>query len=131
MNKKFQIRIRGKIDNKDSYDVIYIGYPNWWGKMPMILFIFLESYDFSRETIVSFCTHEGSGMRKSENDIRPLYPKPSILWGLAIVESNESKTDNYIANWLKNLIQTSNKKNKKSTIITIILPWWSATVLTY
>ena len=54
----------------DSYDVIYIGYPNWWGTMPMAVFTFLESYDFSGKTIIPYCTHEGSGMGSSERDIK-------------------------------------------------------------
>jgi flavodoxin len=53
-----------------SYDVIYLGYPNWWGTMPMAVFTFLESYDFSGKTIVPYCTHEGSGMGSSEQDIK-------------------------------------------------------------
>ena len=51
--------IAGIVDNMDSYDTIFIGYPNWWGDMPMIVYGFLESYDLSGKTIVPFCTHGG------------------------------------------------------------------------
>ena len=44
-----------------SYEVIFLGHPNWWGTMPMPVFTFLEEYDVSGKTIVPFCTHEGSG----------------------------------------------------------------------
>ena len=92
------------VDNMDSYDVIYIGYPNWYGTMPMAVFTFLEAYDFSGKTIVPFCTHEGSGMGSSERDIKNLCPNAKVLSGLAIRGSSVDRADNDIADWLKNLI---------------------------
>lgn len=59
----------------DQYDVIYLGYPNYWGTMPMQVFTFLEHFDFSGKTICPFCTHEGSGIGRSEADI-------NIIWNL-------------------------------------------------
>ncbi len=89
--------------NLDSYDVIYIGYPNWYGTMPMAVFTFLESYDFSGKTIVPFCTHEGSGMGSSEHDIKKLCPNANVLSGLAIRGSSVERTDKDVTNWLKKL----------------------------
>lgn len=57
------------VDNMDDYDTIFIGYPNWWGDMPMIVYNFLESYDLSGKTIVPFCTHGGSGLSRTESTI--------------------------------------------------------------
>lgn len=54
--------IAGTVENMDDYDTIFIGYPNWWADMPMIVYNFLESYDLSGKTIVPFCTHGGSGL---------------------------------------------------------------------
>jgi len=68
----------------DDYDVIFLGFPNWWGTPPMAIFTFLESYDFSGKTIVPFCTHEGSGIGRSERDIRAACPGATVLDGLAI-----------------------------------------------
>lgn len=59
----------------DQYDVIYLGYPNYWGTMPMQVFTFLEHFDFNGKTICPFCTHEGSGIGRSEADI-------NIIWNL-------------------------------------------------
>lgn len=59
------------LDSIKNYDFILLGYPNWWGTLPMPVFTFLERYDFSGKTILPFCTHEGSGMGHSEHD----YPK--------------------------------------------------------
>jgi len=87
----------------DSYEVIYLGYPNWWGTMPMAVFTFLESYDFSGKTIVPYCTHEGSGLGSSERDIKRLCPTAQVLPGLAIKGSTVARADNDVVNWLKRL----------------------------
>ena len=92
------------VDEMDSYDLIYIGYPNWYGTMPMAVFTFLESYDFSGKTIIPYCTHEGSGMGSSERDIKKLCPNAKVLSGLAIRGSSVDKADKDVADWLKKLI---------------------------
>lgn len=83
------------LDNIDQYDTIYLGYPNYWGTMPMAVFTFLERYDFSGKRIKPFCTHEGSGLGRSENDLKKVCPKAIVEKGLAIVGSrvdNSAKT---------------------------------------
>lgn len=85
----------------DNYDIIYLGYPNWWGTMPMPVFTFLESYNFQGKTIVPFCTHEGSGKGKSENDIKRLCPGSTVLPGIAVYGSLVSKADKEIEDWIK------------------------------
>lgn len=67
-----------------EYDTVVLGYPNWWGTMPMAVFNFLESHDFAGKTIVPFCTHEGSGLGHSVSDIERLCPQSSVLSGTAI-----------------------------------------------
>ena len=54
--------ISGSVGNMDEYDVVFLGYPIWWGRAPKIVYTFLESYDLSGKTIVPFCTSGGSGM---------------------------------------------------------------------
>lgn len=78
-----------------QYDTIYLGFPNYWSTMPMAVFTFLEHFDFSGKTIKPFCTHEGSGMGKSEQDIKRLCPDATIGKGLAIRGGSvqKSKTD--------------------------------------
>lgn len=86
-----------------SYEVVYLGYPNWWGTMPMAVFTFLESYDFSGKTIVPYCTHEGSGLGSSERDTKKLCPTAKVLSGLAIRGGTVGSADNDLVNWLKKL----------------------------
>ena len=84
-----------------SYDTIILGYPNWWGTMPMAVFTFLEQYDFSGKTILPFCTHEGSGMGHSESDIKKLCPDAKLGQGLAVTGNRVNKAQKDIENWLK------------------------------
>ncbi len=87
-------------DSIDGYDVIYLGFPNYWSTMPMALFTFLEHFDFSGKTIKPFCTHEGSGMGRSVSDIKKLCPGANVESGLPIYGSrvNMAKTD--IERWV-------------------------------
>ncbi len=91
------------VEDIRKYDVIYLGYPNWWGTMPMAVYTFLESYDVSGKTIVPFCTHEGSGLGKSERDIAKLCPNSKIVTGLAIRGSTVQNAEKDVAAWLKRL----------------------------
>ena len=93
-------KLTATVENIDSYDIIYLGYPNWWGTFPMVVFTFLESYDFSGKTIIPFCTHEGSGIGSSERDIKKLCPDAKVLSGLAIRGGSVNSADNIIKSWL-------------------------------
>ena len=84
-----------------DYDVVYLGFPNWWGTAPMGVFTFLESTDFSNKTIKPFCTHEGSGMGHSEADIKKTCPAAVVERGLAIRGSAVSRADKDIENWIQ------------------------------
>lgn len=87
-------------DNLDGYDTVYLGYPNYWGTMPMAVFTFLEHNDFSGKTILPFCTHEGSGMGGSERDIRRLCPGARVEKGLAIHGGSVQSAGEAIQKWL-------------------------------
>lgn len=84
----------------DSYDVLYLGFPNYWGTMPMAVFTFLEHFDFTGKTIRPFCTHEGSGMGSSIQDIQKLCPGAEVGKGLAIRGGNAISSRNDIKKWL-------------------------------
>lgn len=67
-----------------GYSTIILGYPNWWGTMPMPVYTFLESIDTAGKTILPYCTHEGSGLSATEYDIARTCPEADVLTGLAI-----------------------------------------------
>ena len=76
--------LRALPDHLEDYDTIYLGYPNYWGTMPMCVFTFLASFDFTGKTILPFCTHEGSGLAHTVQDIQKAAPGAAVTKGLAI-----------------------------------------------
>jgi flavodoxin len=102
-----------KVENMDSYDVVFVGYPIWWETMPMAVFTFLEEYDFSGKTIIPFCTHEGSGLGSSVEDIKKLCPNSTVLEGLAVRGSNVNNAQNEVLEWLRK-IEYSNKAESET-----------------
>jgi flavodoxin len=91
---------KNALDSIDEYDTIYLGYPNYWGTMPMHVFTFLEKYDFSDKIIKPFCTHEGSGMGHSESDIKKLCPRAKIEKGIAIHGGSVGSAQKAIEKWV-------------------------------
>ena len=91
------------VENMDDYDVIFLGYPNWWGTIPMPMFTFLEEYNFAGKTIIPFCTHEGSALGRSENDIEQLCPDATLLQGLAIRGSSVDGAESDVQSWIDDL----------------------------
>ncbi len=87
-------------DDMESYDILYLGFPNYWGTMPMAVFTFLEHVDFTGKVIKPFCTHEGSGMGTSESDIRRLCPGAKVETGLAIHGSSVPKAKRDMERWV-------------------------------
>ena len=85
----------------DDYDTIFIGYPNYWGSMPMAMFTFLEKFDFSNKKIYPFCTHEGSGFGRSIDELKTLCKGASIEKGILIVGSAVRNYDEAIRNWIE------------------------------
>jgi flavodoxin len=92
--------IKGRVEDMSGYDVLFLGYPNWWGTLPMAVFTFLEGYDFTGKTILPFCTNEGSGMGHSESDIKKLCPKAKVQKGLAIRGTAVKDAEGDIADWI-------------------------------
>lgn len=85
----------------DKYDTIYLGYPNYWGTMPMVMFTFLDKFNLSGKTIMPFCTHEGSGMGSSESDIKKLCPNADVKKGLPIHGAKTSESESILKRWIK------------------------------
>ena len=64
--------IAGKVENMDEYDVVFVGFPVWWGREPSVVDTFLTSYDFNKKKIIPFCTSGGNGIGKTAERIRSL-----------------------------------------------------------
>lgn len=95
--------IADSIENIADYNVIYVGYPNWWGDMPMILYTFFDSYDFSGKTVAPFCTSGGSGLSDTVNAIKELEPNAVVTEGLHIGSGASSNPDGAVSEWLSEI----------------------------
>lgn len=101
LNNNIHRELRTEIDNMDDYDVILLGYPNWWATIPMPVATFLEEYDFSDKVIIPFCSHGGGEFGQSITDISKLAPDSRIGAGLSIHYSGGSELDSDIDSWLE------------------------------
>lgn len=113
-----------EMENMDDYDVIFLGYPIWWGDMPMAVYSFLESYDFSGKTIVPFCTHEGSGLADTEDSISKICSNATVLSGLAIrgktAQESQTEATEAVKKWIAdNKITDIAKQNGGQMKITL------------
>ncbi len=92
------------VDNMDEYDVIFLGFPNWWYTAPMAIFSFIEEYDFSGKTIVPFCTHGTGGLAGSIEDITATLPDSAeILEPIGIYRPDVDSAQPVINEWLEGL----------------------------
>ncbi|WP_368188822.1 flavodoxin [Blautia sp. 1033sp1_1033st1_G9_1033SCRN_220408] len=88
------------IENVEQYDIIFLGYPNWWGDMPQPLYTFLEEYDFSGKTIIPFNSHGGSGFSNTIEEIKKLQPNATVRDdGLSISRNDVADSEQEVADW--------------------------------
>jgi flavodoxin len=92
--------ISGSVENMADYDVVFIGYPIWWGQAPRIISTFLESYDLSGKTIIPFCTSGSSGIGSSATNLHSLAPNANWLAGQRFSSGTSRDT---MANWVNSL----------------------------
>ena len=95
--------LANQVENWESYDVIFVGYPNWWSDAPMAVYTFLESYDFSGKTLIPFNTSASGGFGRSLSGIEESAPGATILEGLALTESELSDAQTRVSAWLDEL----------------------------
>lgn len=93
--------ISGSVENMEQYDIIFLGYPIWWGDSPRIIASFVESYDFSGKTIVPFCTSGGSGIGSSAKNLHGLAASDVTWLDGERLKSASSRDD--IVNWIGGL----------------------------
>lgn len=99
--KQARPKLKNHVKNFDEYDIIMLGYPNWWASIPMLIASFLEEYDFSSKKIMPFCSHGGGRFGQTLTAIAKLAPNASIMKGLSVHYSGGSQLRDDVANWLK------------------------------
>ena len=106
LNDKARPEIIGGVDNMEQYDIVFLGYPIWWGNMPMAVYTFMESYDWSGKVVIPFCTHEGSGLSGTDSSIASV-TGTQVLTAIDMHGSTAQKLNNdtkqTVRTWLDNL----------------------------
>jgi multimeric flavodoxin WrbA len=93
--------ISGAVENMGKYDIVFLGYPIWWGQAPRIISTFLENYDFSKKTIVPFCTSGSSGIGSSSTNLHGLCADSTKWLSGARLPSGASRND--VVKWINEL----------------------------
>ena len=92
------------VDNMEDYDVVFLGFPNWWYTAPMAIFSFIEEYDFSGKTVVPFCAHGTGGLAGSVTDITAALPDSTeLLEPIGVYRPDIDSAQPVINEWLEGL----------------------------
>jgi len=106
LNNNIKPKLSTHIENLDDYDTIFVGYPIWWGDMPMPLYSFFDEYDFSGKTIIPFSSHGGSYLAGTVNKIKNLEPNANVKDGFTIsrytIASDSEAVVKEFTEWLIN-----------------------------
>jgi Flavodoxins len=102
--KNARPKLSTHVENMDDYDVIFLGYPNWWADLPMPLYTFLEEYDLSGKTIIPFCPHGGSGFSSTVSTIAKMQPNATVSKdGFTVSRNKVANSGADVAAWVKGL----------------------------
>lgn len=97
-------KLATQVENFDQYEIILLGYPNWWADLPMPLYTFLESYDFGAKTIIPFVTHGGSGASRTIDTIFQIQPGANVEDNALILSRNNvADSEDTVVQWADGL----------------------------
>lgn len=103
-NQAARPELKTHVENMEAYDVVLLGFPNWWYDMPMPVYSFLEEYDFSGKTVIPFSTSAGSGFSRNIGTLKEILPDAEIVEdGLHIPMGSVSEADGEVADWIRGL----------------------------
>ena len=95
--------LRAKVADMQDYDVVFVGFPNWVGTMPMAVFSFLEQYDFTGKILVPFCTHGTGGIGNTISDLKKLNLDAEIREHIDFYRNDVKNAEEPVRNWLREL----------------------------
>ena len=97
-------KLTGSVENFSDYDVIFLGFPNWWYTLPMPVLSFVEQYDFSGKTVIPFCTHGTGGLSSTVRDLEAALPdSATVLEPLGVYRADILGAQPQVQAWLKDL----------------------------
>ena len=91
------------VENMKDYVVVFIGYPIWWYTMPMAVYTFVEEYDLSGKTVVPFCTHGGSRLSGTVEELRKMLPRSKVPDGFEVYADRAAGAEADVSAWIKSL----------------------------
>ena len=95
--------IKNNLPNVADYDIIFLGYPNWWGSYPMPVATFVEKFQWQGKTIAPFFTHGGGGVQNCERDLKRIAPQAAFTAPLVLAGNNARSAGSEVDKWLKNI----------------------------
>lgn len=123
------------VDNMDDYDVVFLGFPNWWYTAPMAVFSFIEEYNLSGKTVVPFCAHGTGGLAASVRDITAALPDSAeVLEPLGVYRADISSAEMAINEWLNNLgfvVAETNSESVKERKLRMIVDGQEISITLY
>ncbi len=102
-DEDFRPELAAHIDNVEQYDIIFLGYPNWWSDLPMPVFSFLDEYDLSGKTIIPFCTSGGGGFGNGVESMQSAEPDAVFEEGFEVDGSSVDSAETDVNEWLERL----------------------------
>lgn len=96
-------KLSSHVDHMDQYDVVFLGYPNWWGDMPMTVYSFLDEYNLSGKTVIPFVTSGGSGFSDTVSAIKEEEPDADVQEGLELSDSETADSEDEVKSWVESL----------------------------
>ena len=98
-------QIATTVEHFDQYNTVYLGYPIWWGDLPMVVYTFIESQNFDGKTVIPFATHEGSGISGTPQKLRKALPKATVTDGIAMTGSTAQNNPDEVTKKVSELIK--------------------------
>ena len=94
-------KIAKPLPSLDKYDVVFVGYPNWWYDMPMVIYSLFNEYDFGGKTVIPFVTHGGSSFSQSVENIAGMEKHATVVRGPSVSRNGIPNMEQIVNKWLK------------------------------
>ena len=101
LNDDARPELKEELADISEYDTVYVGFPNWWGTLPMPMWTQLEKLDFTGKTVRPFVTHEGSGFGSSQRDLNKLCEGAKFIKGLSVQGSKVYESEAIVNKWVR------------------------------
>lgn len=106
-NANARPELTAEVDHFSDYDAVFLGYPNWWGDMPMPVYTFWKATISPAKTVIPFCTHAGSGLSGTVNTLKSKLNSATVLDGFAIAgttaQNDQDNAKTAVLEWLGEL----------------------------